>query len=234
MAKKPKHNFTCKFCNKGYQRESTLLSHKCVKRDRYNERESRPMREAYRMYLMFMEFQNLQMKKSVDPIMQFIQSSNFNIFYDFAVYILGNDILNKEEFIKHILTSGLPAYLWCTEKTHTEWVIKNIKNEHPRRGLERSINAMVEWGVSTEQSWTDFFKLCSTERALLWFESGKLSPWIIYVPAPEVGNELLVRFSPSELEYLSKFLEPNYFMMKQAHYLNEIKELRGLLKEAGL
>ena len=227
-------SFTCRFCDKEFKREGSLITHKCIKRDRYNERESRPMREAFRLYMMFMEAHKLSMKKNEEPLMQFIKSRYFNDFYDFGQYILSHDILNKEQFIKMILTSGKPVYEWKSQKTYEEWVIKCIREEHPRRGIERSINALVEWGVATENDWTDFFEECSTERAILWVETGKISPWLIYVASPESGNKLLNRFSNSELEYISKFIDPKYFQILQIRYSDEVMDIRKLLTEAGI
>lgn len=226
--------FKCSFCDKEYKREDAVLTHACVKRDRYNDRESRLMREAYRLYMLFMEAHKFQMKKNEEPLMQFIKSRYFNDFYDFAQYILSHDILNKEQFIKHVLTGGKTVYEWKSHKTYEEWVISCIRNEHPRRGIERSINAIVEWGVATDNEWTDFFDNISTERAILWFETGKLSPWIIYAASPESGNKLLNRFSDSELEYLVRFIDPTYFKILQIRYNDEVMDIRNLLTEAGI
>lgn len=226
--------FKCRFCDKEFKRENTVITHACVKRDRYNDRESRLMREAYKLYMMFMEAHHLAMKKTEEPLMQFIKSRYFNDFYDFAEYILANDILNKERFIKEILTSGKTVYEWKSHKVYEEWVIKCIREEHPRRGIERSINALVEWGNVTDNDWCTFFENVSTERAILWIETGKISPWLLYVAEPESGNKLLNRFSDSELGYLIKFIDPTYFKILQLRYNDEVMEIRQLLTEAGL
>ncbi|AQW88808.1 hypothetical protein pEaSNUABM50_00279 [Erwinia phage pEa_SNUABM_50] len=226
--------FKCRFCDKEFKREGTLITHNCIKRDRYNDRESRPMREAYRLYMMFMEAHRLAMKKSEEPLMQFIKSRYFNDFFDFGQYILSHDILNKEQFIKYILTSGKPVFEWQSPKVHEEWVIKCIREEHPRRAIERSINALVEWGNVTDNDWVDFFENVSTERAIMWFESGKVSPWLIYIAEPASGNKLLNRFGDSELDYLVRFIDPTYFKILQIRYKDEVQEIRSLLTEAGL
>ncbi len=226
--------YKCRFCDKEYKKENTVLTHACIKRDRYNDRESRLMREAYRLYMLFMDAHKFQMKKNEEPLMQFIKSRYFNDFYEFAQYILSNEILNKENFILYVLTSGLSVYEWRSHKTYEEWVLKCIRNEHPRRAIERSINAIVEWGIATDNEWTDFFDNVSTERAILWFETGKVSPWLIYVASPESGNKLLNRFSDSEIDYLVKFIDPTYFKILQIRYQDEVMDIRNLLNEAGL
>ena len=82
--------------------------------------------------------------------------------------------------------------------------------------------------------WISFFENVSTERAILWFETGKLSPWLIYTASPESGNKLLNRFSDSELDYLVKFIDPTYFKILQIRYNDEVLDIRNLLVEAGL
>lgn len=226
--------FKCRFCDKEFKREGTVITHACVKRDRYNERESRPMREAYRLYMMFMEAHHLSMKKNEEPLMQFIKSRYFNDFYEFGQYVLEYDILNKEQFIKYIMTSGMSVYEWKSQKVHEEWVIRCIRDEHPRRAVERSINALVEWGMLTDNDWTDFFDNVSTDRAIMWIETGKISPWLIYIADPASGNKLLNRFGNSDLEYLLKYIDPTYFQILQIRYKEDVSEIRTLLTEAGL
>lgn len=239
MAKTPKLSkkaptFKCGFCNKEFKREDTVLTHKCEKRERYNNRESREMREAFRMYMAFMTKHKLSISKNEEPLMHFIKSKYFNDFYKFAEYILSNDILNKDQFIDNILTSGKPVYEWMTHKTLEEWVIKCIKEEHPRRGVERSIPALVEWAEITGNDWNTFFYNVSPVRAIQWFECGKISPWLIFVTRPEVGNALLSRLSGSELDYLVKFIDPTFYQRKQLKYINDCNDIRNLLTEAGL
>ena len=55
--------FQCQFCNKKFKKEITILSHKCEKRDRYNNRETRTMKVAIDIWKRFMEFNKLQISK---------------------------------------------------------------------------------------------------------------------------------------------------------------------------
>lgn len=239
MAKSTKGGFKapeyqCGFCDKKFKREDTVFTHKCLKRDRYNDRESRQMKEAFSLYMEFMTVHRLSMKKTDEPLMHFIKSKYFNDFYDFADYILSHDILNKDKFITDTLTSGRPVYEWKSHKVLEEWIIKNIRDEHPRRGVERSIMALSEWEASTGNDWWTFFEAVSPERAIMWFEMGKLSPWLIMAASPESGNKLLRRLSDSELLHLSKFLDVQYFTIKQIKYKADIQDIRSLLQEFNL
>lgn len=226
--------YKCGFCNKEYKREDTILTHKCEKRERYNQRDSREMREAFRLYMEFMTKHRLSIGKKEEPLMHFIKSKYFNEFYKFAEYILENDILEKEKFVNEILTSGKPVYEWMTHKTLEEWIIKCLREEHPRRAIERSIPALVEWAEITESDWTNFFQEVSPVRAIQWLECGKISPWLIFISRPESGNALLSRLSPSELDYVVRFIDPTFYQRKQLKYSRDCDEIRTMLNEAGL
>lgn len=227
-------DFQCCFCDKKFKREETILTHKCTKRDRYNDRDSRQMREAFRIYMHFMNFNRMSIKKGVEPLMHFIKSKYFNEFFDLAGYILQTDILNKEDFITNIISTGKKVYEWTTTKTLTEWTIQCIKNEHPTYAVERSIPALVEWGALNECEWNTFFSNVSTERAIRWLETGKISPWLIYTASTESGNKLLSRFSDTELDYIYQYIEPTFFTRKMIKYDDECKRIRELLTGAGL
>lgn len=239
MAKTTKGGFKvpeykCSFCDKKFKREDTVFTHKCIKRDRYNDRDSRLMKEAFALYLKFMKSHRLSTPKNAEPLMHFIKSKYFNDFYNFAEYVISHDILFKDKFVDFIMMSGLPVYEWKSHRVLEEWVITNIRDEHPTRGVERSIEALSEWEAITQNDWSTFFENVSTERAILWFEEGKISPWLIMAAPPESGNKLLRRMSDSELLYLSKFLDVKYFNVKQLRYKEELEELRNLLKEFNL
>lgn len=229
-----KEEFKCYFCNKKFAREDTILSHKCIKRDRYNDRESRLMREALRIYLLFMSSNRLTIKKDVEPLMHFIQSKYFNDFYDFANYVLNNDILEKERFLKYIMTSGISVLKWTTHAVLEDWVLQVIRNEHPERGVERSIMAIVEWSELTGNEWNTFFSTVSSSRAIAWIENGKISPWLLWTVPSEILRKLTDRLSDSELNYIIKFIDPTFFQIKSLNpYQAAVQKLKVTLTDAG-
>lgn len=229
-----KEEYKCHFCNKKYKREDTILTHKCIKRDRYNDRESRLMREALRIYILFMKLNHLPMKKDVEPLMHFIQSMYFNDFYDFANYVLNNDILEKERFLSYIMTSGISIQRWTTHAVLEDWVLHVLKTEHPERGVERSIMAIIEWSELTSSNWNTFFDNVSAQRAIAWIESGKISPWLLWTVPPEVLRKLTDRLSDSELDYIVKFIDPTYYQIKSLNpYQVAVQKLKNTLQDAG-
>ncbi|UYL05008.1 hypothetical protein DIDNDMLP_00017 [Klebsiella phage KP13-7] len=229
-----KEEYVCYFCDKKFKRENTILTHKCVKRDRYNNRESRLMREALRIYLLFMKINHLPLKKDVEPLMYFIKSLYFNDFYDFANYILNNDILEKERFLNHIMTSGMSVQKWTTHAVLEEWVLHVLKYEHPERGVERSIMAIVEWSELTSNEWTTFFDNVSPARFIAWVESGKISPWLLWTVPPEVLRKITDRLSDSELEYIVKYIDPTYYQIKSINpYQVSVQKLKTILQDSG-
>lgn len=221
----------CPFCLTKYKREETLLTHKCIKRDRYLNKDSRTFREAFQYWMMFNKFYHIKLKSKEELEMQFVQFRYFNDFHDFADYVMDNNILFKDEFVKHMLTSGISVNLWRTHQTLAEWVLTNIRNESPTSGVERSIVAMIEWGTSTGYEWTDFFKLCSAPRLLMWFESGKLSPWILYAGSDKNRADIIERLSDSEMAELNKYITPVVWKPLQRLNITEVQGLRQLLGE---
>lgn len=236
MAKKSSSPvFQCKFCDREFKREDTVNTHKCVKRDRYDDRESRPMREAFRLYMQFMEINKFPFKKGVEPFIGFIKSKYFNDFYDFATYYLNNrDILRIDEFTEHLMRTGTPITMWSTYKEKDSWVLSCIRSELPRDGVVRSINALVEWGETVNKEWNTFFQNVSSARAISWIESGKISPWILWLSPRESVNNFMSNFSHSELEYILKYIDYSYFEIKTIKYRSDCDNIRAMLKEAGL
>lgn len=229
-----KQKFKCEHCNTEYARQQTVLTHKCVKRDRWNDRESRQFREAFRIFLLFNEKNFIKTKRGITPIQSFIGSPFFNDFYKFSEYILECEIINKDNFIEMLVCSKIPIGSWNSHSVYQDWVIKSIREENVRDAIERTIESLAEWSILSGHEWYTFFENVSTERAKYWFETGKISPWIIYVCEPSRGNLLLSRFENSDLEYLVKFLDPTYFAILSQRNNKEVLELRELLKQYNL
>lgn len=224
-------DYQCQYCLKNFKRESTVHSHKCVYRDRYESRHTRQMDEAYRLWYNFMQVNKLRFKKNEEPYMLFIKNKLFSTFYKFAEYTINTYILDKDEFILDIFESGLSCYEWESYNTKKNWVIKQTRRENPRNAIERAIVAMQEWSSLTGAEWNDFFKYATSERVILWIESGKLSPWVFYAFNKETGNELLSRMSDSELDYISEYINPNVWEPLQIRYRTDIQEIRNILKD---
>ncbi|WNA16008.1 hypothetical protein XaC1_365 [Xanthomonas phage XaC1] len=230
------NDFECRFCSKKFKREQTVLSHKCLKRDRYNEKDTRKMKVAYMMWKEYMQYHKFKIPAKVvqagDEYLYFINSSVFNEFEKFAEYVTQNDIFKPDEFITHVIKSGINARDWCTFKVHQDWVIKYTRNEHPRSGIERSIRAFADWEALTGQPWNTFFSSATLVRVIMWFESGKLSPWIIY--ASNTADELLSRVSDSEYSHLIPYIDHTVWIPKISAYRTDVESIKQELKGFGL
>lgn len=235
MAKISKLVYQCKFCDREFKRENSVHSHKCEKRDRYDNRDSRTMREAFRLYMQFMETNHFKIKKDVEPFISFIKSRYFKDFYNFAEYYLNNrDILHIDDFTLHLMRTNVPIMQWSTYKAKDDWILSCIRNEHPNDAVARSVNALVEWEQMTNNPWNTFFKNVSSARLISWIESGKISPWIIWTAPVNSSNELFSRLSDSEFEYILKYIDPSFFEIKKLKYKKEYEDIRSMLTQVGL
>lgn len=236
MAKKSSSPiYTCKFCDREFKREETVTTHKCTKRDRYDDKESRPMREAFRLYMQFMEINRFPFKKGVEPFMAFIKSKYFSDFYDFATYYLNNlDILEIDKFTEHLMQSNKPIMEWSTYKAKDEWILNTIREEDPSDAVARSIAALDEWGSNLNVEWNTFFENVSSARAIAWIESGKISPWLIWLSPKDSTNKFFGHLSNSEIEYILKYIDPSYFEIKIIRHKKECDAIKEMLRMAGL
>lgn len=227
-------SFECQFCNKSFKKDSTLLSHKCVKRDRYNNRETRAMKVAIDIWHRFMDYNKLTIPKKESEFMYFIKSSVFNDFYKFSEYLTSgeNEVLDPDKFIDHVIKNGIPAIRWCTESLKTEWVIQYTKAEHPTKAISRCINALLDWEQLTGYEWNSFMDKCSPYTFMVWIQNGKLSPWILY--ATNNPHKILQRLSDSELDSIYPFIDHTIWIPKQSHYMDDVEHIRNELKGVNL
>lgn len=224
--------FTCGYCGKEYQRESSLIKHTCEKKKRALLRDTRDAKVALDIWLRFRKFARMPYKKTLTPYDAFSASTEFNAFITFAKYLIEIQPLEPEAFVDELLRDAVPMRDWSTQKVRTAWTHKVLRREHPEPAVSRSIERVSLWATETGNDWRDFFKEVSVHRAILLIETGRISPWFIW--SASTRQELFDRFSDEEFMHIYEYIDPKIWNPKKIKFKEDFERIQEILQESGL
>ena len=203
--------FECKFCNRSFKREKTLIAHMCEQKRRFTNKDSKYVRLGFLAYNRFYEIsQAVGSKKRTYE--SFAKSSYYTAFTKFGKYIIDVNAIVPEKFIDFVITSGVKLDKWCSDAVYETYIRELNKKETAERAVERGILLMQQWGMENDRPYNVFFREISKPRAIHWIKSGRISPWIIFNSAS--GSELLNSFNDHELNLINEYLEPTFWSRK--------------------
>lgn len=203
--------FECKFCNRSFKREKTLIAHMCEQKRRFTNKDSKYVRLGFLAYNRFYEIsQAVGSKKRTYE--SFAKSSYYTAFTKFGKHIIDVNAIDPEKFIDFVITSGVKLDKWCSDAVYETYIRELNKKETAERAVERGILLMQQWGMENDRPYNVFFREISKPRAIHWIKSGRISPWIIFNSTS--GSELLNSFNDHELNLVNEYLEPTFWSRK--------------------
>lgn len=205
-----KKKFRCSFCKKSFSKEQTLLTHSCIYRSRYNDRDNPDVILAFSIY-----------KKIVDP------ASNKNIKFDKFIYnnlytslikmvrwVKDNKLYNSQEYIDWLIKNSVNLNNWSKESTYQSFIYNFLQTETPERAVERFVLLAEEWATENNNYWQNVFTEANTNWICHKIQMGIISPWIYL--GSESGKNMLTRLNNEQLEMVFSWLETisNVFQKK--------------------
>ena len=133
-------------------------------------------------------------------------------------------------FIEYVIKSGIKLDHWCRDQLYETYVSEMIKNEPADGAIQRSINTMMDWADKNNAQWEHYFAYVNLNRAAHDIKEGLISPWIVL--NTRSGKEMLKRMNDEQLEIVSLYIDPQFWMSKFKKLPADIELVRDLIKEA--
>ena len=197
--------YKCKYCNKEFVRETTLMSHMCEQKRRIICKDDKQNRIAYQSWLIFRRLSIANVKKD-KPYEDFANNMYFTGFMKLSKYMIDLNLPDTEDFVKYLITNSVKMSNWTKTFVLDEYVKHKLRTETPDRAIERTILHIQSWAEDAGQDWRKYFLLVPTVQFVHDFKLGRISPWCLF--ATDQGSRLVDRLEPGQVEDLIKFVEP--------------------------
>ena len=220
----------CKWCEKTFRSERTLISHMCPRKRRWADKDMTHCRLGYRVFQMFYEMSTANSKPKTEE--DFIRSQYYEGFTKFGRACIFNEWLYPEKYAEYLIKNGVKLADWTKDSTYDKYLLEYVKKETGLRAMERSVMHLVDWGNENDIPWHDYFKIVSTSRAVFDIRACKVSPWILYLS--NTGDQLLTRFSDEQIKMIEHVIDANFWMKVFQSNTTEVEQVQETCAAAGI
>lgn len=222
--------YACKFCNKKFHREETLVTHLCVKKQRYNDRDNVGARLGFRAYQTFYKLES--QAKAPKTLDDFIGSNLYTDFVKFGNHLANLKPMYIEKFVEYVIKNRVKLKDWSKDIVYYTYIEEFVKTEPATSAVDRTIEEILEWCEKNNSPFKDFFSNISPNEAAFLIKIGRISPWVLYLASS--GEKLMNSFNQDHAKMISDIIDPGFWMKKFKKQEDDVDFLRGVLDEAGL
>jgi hypothetical protein len=226
-------NFECKFCQKKFVKESTLLAHLCEPKRRFNQQNEQGVQIGFKAYLKFYEITQGSAKlKTYDD---FCNSNFYIAFVRFGRWAVDIRAINVNNLVEWLLKHNHKLDYWTKETLYISWLQEYLRREPVQDAIERALKEMQDYADSDlilQNNFANYFLLGSSNRICKHISDGRISAWVVYNCSS--GIEWLSRLNPEQLNIVMPYIDPDFWQKKFKDYLADAEWCKMILEKAGL
>ena len=224
--------YSCKYCNKLFQKESTLAAHLCEQKRRWNQENEVGVQLGFQAYLKFYEM--TQGSAKLKTYANFVESPYYSAFVKFGRHLVNIRAVNANSFTQYLLKNNKKLDHWCKDALYQEWLVQYMKKESVQDAIERALKEMQEYAdtnTELENSFSNYFRLGNSNRICYHISNGRISPWVIFNCAS--GVEWVSTLNQEQLQIVMPWIDPDFWQQKFRDYVADAEWCKTILSEAG-
>jgi hypothetical protein len=225
--------YKCRYCEKGFAKESTLAVHLCEPKRRWQQEKEVGVQLGLKAYLRFYEItQGSARLKSYED---FVSSPYYNAFVKYGRHCVAIRAINFSSFTDWLLKNNKKIDHWCKDSMYVEWMAEYLKKEAVQDALERALKEMQDYAdehSELKNGFTDYFRYGNDNRICHHITTGRISPWILYNCAS--GVDFLGNLSEEQVGIVLPWIDPDYWQRRFKDYLSDTEWVKDILTKAGV
>ena len=221
--------YSCEFCNREFQRETTMVKHICENKRRWQDKDQQGNRIGFQCWLQFY-VKNTATKKQ-RTYLDFIKSSYYLVFVKFGHYCVNINALNVMRYADWLMKNKIKIDSWCSDSNYTKFLIDYIREEDPLDAIARSIETTIAMAKDEGIQSKDYLRYGNRNKICYAITSAKISPWMLYQSTS--GIELLESLDVTQQKMILEYINPEQWAIKFSKHKNIIKEVKELLHAGG-
>lgn len=226
-------SFVCKYCNKSYLKESTLIAHMCESKRRWQQQNETGVQIGFKSYLRFYEI--TQGSAKLKTYEDFVSSPYYLAFVKYGRYLISIRAVNTSSLTDWLIKNNKKLDHWCKDTLYLEWLHQYLKKENVQDAIERALNEMQVYADNDsilQNNFANYFKFGSKNRIVHHIANGRISPWILY--NCNSGIEWLGNLQEEQLEIIMSWIDPDFWQKKFKDYAADAEWVKSILSGAGL
>jgi hypothetical protein len=226
---KPKGAYGCEFCNRTFVKESTVISHLCENKKRWQDLSLPSSRIAFHAWQHFYNT-HVFTKKQLTTL-DFIKSSYYKGFMKFGNYCVDARVLKPQYYLEWLLKNKVELDSWVTDSSYNNFLVQYLRKEDHFDAVNRSISIAAELAKKENMTGPDYFRLGSHYKICHHITRGDFSPWLLY--QSNSGKKFLESLSEHDLKYIFDYIDPDLWSLKFHNDPAAVKEVKEQLHAEG-
>ncbi len=224
-----KSEFSCEFCNRSFQRETTMIKHLCENKRRWQDKDQPGNRIGFQSWLNFYTKNTGTKKKKTYT--DFTKSAYYIAFVKFGHYCVDLKCINVTRYADWLLKNQIKIDSWCSDKNYTSFLIEYLRTEDHMDAIARSIETTIELSKDAGIATKDCLRYANKNRIAYAITTGKISPWMLY--QSESGVKFLEELDESQQKMIIDYINPEQWAIKFRRNTELVTQAKELLKQAG-
>ena len=221
--------YICKFCNKGFKRESTLAAHLCEPKRRHNQQNEKGVQIGLHAYLRFYEM--TQGSAKYKTYEDFSKSPYYAAFVKFGRQCVMINAINTKAYVEWLLKNNKKLDHWYKDSMYDEYLQQYLKHEALTDALQRAIEYSIKWAEEKDLPPQDFLRYGNPNAVAYAISTGRISPWIVY--NCESGQAFLESMNTDQMHIVWPWIDPDFWQKKLKDYPADQAYAEEILKQAG-
>jgi len=221
--------FSCEFCSRSFQRETTMMKHLCENKRRWQDKDLPGNRIGFQSWLRFYA-KNTATKKQRTYI-DFSKSAYYIAFVKFGHYCVDIKCINVTRYADWLLKNNIKIDSWCSDSNYDKFLVECLKQEDPLDAIARSIETTIEHAKNEKIQSKDYLRYGNRNRICSLVVNGKISPWMLY--QSESGIQFLEGIDSTQQKMIFEYINPEQWAIKFKRNVGAATQVKDLLKQAG-
>lgn len=219
----------CRWCDKVFQRESSLAVHVCEPKRRHQERDETGVQLGLQAYLRFYEItQGSARLKTFDD---FAASPYYRAFVKFGRHCQNIRAINTARFMEWVVRQNKKIDHWCRDAVYTEYLEEYLRSENVADALARGMEHAIDWSATNNYPAHDYLRFGNDNAICYAVTTGRISAWILY--NCDSGIEFLGRINQEQVNMIWPTIDSDVWQRKFRDYAADAEYARNILREAG-
>lgn len=195
--------FECGFCQRGFQRETSLAVHMCEPKRRYSERDERGVQLGLQAFLRF--YETLQGSSRLKTWDDFAGSSYYRAFVKWGRYCVDTRAIMPERFLDWLLKTNKKIDKWASDAIYTEYLVQYLPIESVRDALNRAESWSQDWSERTGSPSRDCLRYGNTHAICHAVTTGHVSAWVLY--NCDSGRDFLANLDSTNMQIVWPYVD---------------------------
>jgi len=224
-----KTEYVCRYCEKGFSRETSLAVHVCEPKRRFLEQNEVGVQIGFQGWLRFFEI--TQGSAKLKTFEDFAKSPYYRAFVKFGRHCVAIRAVNTPRFLEWLVRQNKKVDHWCREAIYIEYLTDYMRSENVSDALARAVEESITWSEKTNNQSHDFLRFGNDNIICYAVANGRVSPWVLY--NCDSGMEFLGRINQEQVAMIWPMIDADFWSKKFQDYMADQEYARDILKKAG-